>query len=144
MIRSVWFSAAFTLLTLACGPPGPQPVAEPPPDPSMSEAELAARFDAELQPLFDRSIESLEEAPERVRFDVLRTCDWWRHRDMPCDPWLVRRHQLECWLEGTEAEMRHAYSLKLRQRTTQRKILRRQTVCMGDRGWMRIKQEAKR
>ena len=143
MIRSVSCSAALALFTLACGPPEPQPGAVTAIDPSMSEEELVARFNAELQPLYERAWESLREAPKRVRVDVMRSCNQWRHRDMPCDPWLVRRHQLECWIEDTEAEMRHAYSLKLRQRPTFQKILRRQTVCMGDRGWIKIQQARK-
>ncbi len=56
---------------------------------------------AEQSARLDRALRTLETvSSERVRKEVLRTCDKWHIPERPCVENAIRRDQLSCWLEA--------------------------------------------
>jgi hypothetical protein len=90
---------------------------------------------AEQQKIVDKAMKSLENAPERVRAEVLRTCDKWKHIDKECVDQEVQMAQMACWLERGEGTMRVAYKRRIRPRARDHSIMRRQNLCMEKRRW---------
>ena len=99
---------------------------EEPPAPPADPGE-AARLEAAFQ--------SLEGATQRVRGEVLRTCDKWRHKDRPCVENEVRREQLLCWAEEGQLRWEHAQKRGLGPYSGDRAVMRVQNLCMEKRGW---------
>jgi len=72
------------------------------------EAPAAPRIDPEQAARLEQAMHSLETASKRVRGEVLRTCDKWRHIDTECVEEEIRIVQLECWLEAGLARWQSA------------------------------------
>jgi len=111
------------LLVLACGLPEPD---QPP-------------ADEKQQQRLTKALESLSTAPDRVRVEVLKTCDKWKHIDHPCDEEQVRTEQLECWLEDGLPYMKRISKRRFRDRARALNILLRQNLCMELRRWRKLK-----
>jgi hypothetical protein len=94
---------------------------------SPADPAESARLEAALQ--------SLEGTTQRVRGEVLRTCDKWRHRDRPCVENEVRRAQLLCWAEEGRPRWEHAQKRGLGPYSGDRAVMRVQNLCMGKQGW---------
>ena len=84
---------------------------------------------------------TLENTPEHLKVEVLRTCDKWRRLDTSeeCVEAAARRDQFECWLERGYPKLEHGYQYKLRERTRDRTTLLKQDHCMELRRWKLIK-----
>jgi hypothetical protein len=102
---------------------------EPEPEPQVGRGEA----------FYAAALASVEKAPELVRDEVLKTCDKWRHLDRPCDPDEVRRHQLECWVDG-EAEGILAWTEKRKMgpRARALRTLLEVNLCMELRRWRKL------
>ncbi|NIV73767.1 MAG: hypothetical protein GWN37_02720, partial [Gammaproteobacteria bacterium] len=84
----------------------------------------------ERRALHYRSIITLEAAPKRVREEVLKTCNKWKHLDRPCVEEEVRADQLECWLEEGIPALQHGLGLRRGPRSRDLQVLLRQNLCM--------------
>ena len=82
-----------------------------------------------------RAMKTVEQAPERVRTEVLRTCDKWMHQRRACEDNDARVAQMECWIEMGLPHLKGALRRNLRQRTRDKKIMLHQNICMENRGW---------
>lgn len=83
MRRATSVVVLLALLITACGKGS---------DEGAASADEAARL--------DRALASLDDVSERVRREVLRTCDKWQKADgSGCVENEIRKDQLECWLE---------------------------------------------
>jgi hypothetical protein len=122
MTRNASFLLLAALLALACGSPEPE-------EPTVEE-----RRQARLR----RSEITLEAAPPRVREEVLKTCDKWRHLDHPCVDEEARTDQLECWLEEGIQSLQHALVLRMGPRARDLKVLLMQNLCMERRRWRKL------
>lgn len=83
---------------------------------------------------------TLENTPEHLRVEILRTCDKWRRIDEArrCIEAEARHDQFECWLEKGYPKLEHGYKYKLRQRTRDSTTLLKQDHCMELRRWRLI------
>ena len=84
---------------------------------------------------------TLDNTPDHLRVEVLRTCDKWRRTDesQACTEAEARRDQFECWLERGYPKLEHGYKYKLRQRTRDSTTLLKLDHCLELRGWRLIK-----
>lgn len=82
-----------------------------------------------------KAMKTVEEAPERIRTEVLRTCDKWMHLRRACKDPIVRLNQMECWLEMGLPNLKSALKRDLRNRARDQKVLQHQSFCMERRGW---------
>jgi hypothetical protein len=85
------------------------------------------------------ALESLEKTPELVRFEVLKTCNKWRHLDRPCVDEEVRRDMLECWVDKGQAIFVWVESRQLRPRASAMRTLLEVNVCMELKRWRKLK-----
>jgi hypothetical protein len=85
------------------------------------------------------SVKALEEAPERVRDEVYKTCDKWHHLDHPCVDADVRTESLRCWRRVGIRELDHANKIRIRPRAHAMKVLRVVNLCMEQEGWRKNK-----
>jgi len=122
MIRNTSAILLVALLALACG---------------SSEPEQQPEGD-ERNALLNRAMITLDAAPKRVREEVLKTCDKWRHIDHPCVDEAVRIDQLECWLEEGIPQLQHALGRRIGPRSRDISILLRQNLCMEQRRWRKL------
>ena len=83
----------------------------------------------------EKAMKTVEQAPERIRTEVLRTCDKWMHQRRACENDVARVAQMECWLEMGLPHLKGALRRNLRQRTRDRKVMLHQNICMERRGW---------
>jgi len=83
---------------------------------------------------------TLENTPEHLAVEVLRTCDKWRRVDpgRECIEAEARRDQFHCWLARGYPKLEHGYQYKLRQRTRDHTTLLKQDHCMELRRWKLI------
>ena len=119
-------AATLLMLALACGQGSDAPKLDP---------EESARLDAALA--------SLDDASERVRKEVLRTCDKWKRKDRPCSENLIRREQLECWLESGSIGWATAQRKGSGPYSGDRRAMGAQNVCLGRRGWKKVEKNSK-
>ena len=89
----------------------------------------------EDQRTIDEAVETVEQAPERVRAEVLRTCDKWMHPRRECQEDEARLAQMECWLEKGLPHLKGALRRGLGQRMRDKRVMLHQNVCMERRGW---------
>ncbi|MGI9590333.1 MAG: hypothetical protein ACR2P8_03110 [Myxococcota bacterium] len=84
---------------------------------------------------------TLDNTPEHLKVEVLRTCDKWRRLDRgeECVEADARRDQFECWLERGYPKLEHGYQYKLRPRARDQTTLLKQDHCMELRRWKLIK-----
>ena len=122
MIRTASALLPAVLLALACGSSEPEK--------RTAEDERRARH--------YRAIITLEAAPKRVREEVLKTCDKWKHIDRPCVEEEVRADQLECWLEDGIPALQHGLGLRRGPRSRDLQVLLRQNLCMEKRRWRKL------
>jgi hypothetical protein len=88
---------------------------------------------------FAAALASVEQTPELLRGELLRTCDKWRHLDHPCDEAEVRRDALECWVDKGQATFKWVEGLKLRPRATTMRTLLDVNVCMELKRWRKVR-----
>jgi hypothetical protein len=122
VIRNASALLLVVLLALACG---------------SSEPEKQTAID-ERQVRHYRALITLEAAPKRVREEVLKTCDKWKHIDHPCVDEEVRAEQLDCWLEEGIPELQHALGFRTGPRARDLKVLLKQNLCMEMRRWRKL------
>ena len=105
--------------------------------PALTVALLACSdgHSAREQATIDEAMASLEEAPKRIRTEVLRTCEKWMHKLRRCEDPAVRLDQMECWLETGLPHLKRALKRNMGQRARDRKTLQHQSLCMDRRGW---------
>lgn len=113
-------------LALACAAEEEQPV-EATPD---YEAAESARF--------EEAMVSLRTVSKRVRAEVLRTCDKWKHVDRPCVEDEIRRDQLDCWLRAGEQRWKHAQKRGMGHFSGDRMTMRAQNACLQQRRWRKV------
>lgn len=113
---------AAAALLQACGPE--QRAAEP--------AERGPEF-------FDAALASVEQTPDLLRGELLKTCDKWRHLDRPCDEEEVRRDVLECWVDKGQATFAWVEGQKLRPRARTLRTLLEVNVCMELKRWRKLR-----
>lgn len=110
-------------LSLACGSESEQP---------SVNAEESARL--------DRAIRTLETiSSERVRHEVLRTCDKWQIPDRPCVDNAIRRDQLTCWLEVGFPRWQGAQKRGMGPWGGDKATMNTQNVCLQRLGWRKVK-----
>ena len=114
-------AATLLVLALACGQGTEVPKLSP---------EESARLDA--------SLASLDQASERVQKEVLRTCDKWKRKDRPCSENLIRREQLECWVESGRIGLAAAKRKRLGPFSGDRRTMGAQNICLRRRGWLMV------
>jgi hypothetical protein len=90
---------------------------------------------AEEQKTTDKAMETIDEAPERIRREVLRTCNKWMHSQRTCKDEEVRLAQMECWLEMGLPHLKRALKRNMHQRARDQKTLQHQSLCMEKKGW---------
>jgi hypothetical protein len=122
MIRNTSALLLVAFLVLACG---------------SSEPEQQTVED-ERNALLNRAMITLEAAPKRVREEVLKTCDKWKHIDHPCVDEDVRIDQLECWLEEGIPKLQHALGRRTGPRARDLNVLMMQNLCMEQRRWRKL------
>jgi hypothetical protein len=122
MIRNASALLLAGLLALACGSSEPEK--------QTAEDEQRARH--------YRAVMTLEAAPKRVREEVLKTCDKWKHIDHPCVDEDVRADQLDCWLEEGIPTLQHALGLRRGPRARDLGVLLKHNLCMEQRRWRKI------
>jgi hypothetical protein len=103
-----------------------------------SEEPQGSPMDAEEDARLERAMASLDDASDRVRAEVLRTCDKWRHLDRPCVENEVRRDQLDCWLAEGLAKWKNAMKRGMGPFGGDRTTMRVQNLCMEKRRWRKI------
>jgi hypothetical protein len=123
MIRNASALLLAVLLALACGSSEPEK--------PTAEDERRARH--------ERAMITLEAAPKRIREEVLKTCDKWKHIDHPCVDEEVRAEQLECWLEEGIPTLQHQLGLRRGPRARDLQILMMHNLCMEQRRWRKLK-----
>jgi hypothetical protein len=116
-------AATLLVLALACG-----------------QGDELAKLSPEEAARLDASLASLDDASERVRQEVLRTCDKWKRKDRPCSENLIRREQLECWVESGRMGWATAKRKRLGPYSGDRRAMAAQNICLSNRGWMKIEQ----
>jgi hypothetical protein len=126
MTRNASTLLVAALLALACGSSEPE-------RPSAAEEQQALLF---------RSMTTLEAAPDRVREEVLKSCDKWKHIHHPCVDQDVRTDQLECWLEKGIPALELNLKRRIGPRTRDLNVMREQNLCMERRGWRKLKRGA--
>ncbi len=91
-------------------------------------------------PLRERVMATLENTPEHLAVEVLRTCDKWRRTDkgQECVEADARRDQFECWLERGYPKLEHGFKYRLRKRTRDHTTLMKLDHCMELRRWRLI------
>jgi len=110
-------------LSIACGPGSEEPAVD---------AEESARL--------DRAIRTLETvSSERVRKEVLRTCDKWHIPDRPCIENAIRRDQLSCWLEAGLPRWQGAQKRGMGPWGGDKATMNSQNVCLQKLGWRKLK-----
>ena len=122
MIRNASALLLVVLLALACGS-------------SESEKQIA---EDERKARHARAMITLEAAPKRVREEVLKTCDKWKHIDHPCVDEEVRADQLDCWLEEGIPKLQHSLGLRRGPRSRDLQVLMIQNLCMEQRRWRKL------
>ena len=123
MIRKASTLLLATLLGLGCGSSEPE-------GPTAEEKQAALLF---------RSMTTLEAVPDRIRQEVLKTCDKWKRLDRPCVDKEVRVDQLECWLEEGMPWLKIYMARRIGPRSRDLQTLVKQRLCMEKRRWKRIK-----
>lgn len=98
--------------------------------PSAADADESLRL--------ERAMETLDTASQRVRGEVLRTCDKWRHLDRPCVENEIRKEQLDCWLTDGLARWKHAQKRNMGPFGGDRVTMRVQNLCLETRRWRKI------
>lgn len=128
MKRLASLLAVFPLLVLlaACGNDTGEPVVD---------AEESARL--------ERALATLDSTSERVRREVLRTCDKWHQVDRPCVENAIRRDQLDCWLEAGLRRWQFAQKKNMGPFGGDRVTMIAQNVCLQKRRWRKIHREEK-
>jgi len=114
-------AATLLLLALACG-----------------QEDAAPRLDPEESARLDAALASLDGASPRVKQEVLRTCDKWKRKDRPCTENLIRKEQLECWIESGQIGWAAARRKNLGPYSGDRRTMGAQNVCLRRRGWMMV------
>ncbi len=122
---SGWLLVA--LLALSCGGDD---------DPGGGRADLG--LDPQEEVRLERAMTTLETASKRVRGEVLRTCDKWRHIDRPCVENEIRREQLDCWLSVGLARWDAAQRKGMGPFGGDRAVMRVQNSCLEKRRWRKI------
>jgi hypothetical protein len=122
VIRNASAPLLAVLLALACGSSEPEQ--------QTAEDEQRARH--------YKAIITLEAAPKRVREEVLKTCDKWKHIDHPCVDEEVRADQLDCWLEEGLPTLQHALGLRRGPRSRDLQVLMKHNLCMEQRRWRKL------
>ena len=87
----------------------------------------------------EEAMADVQNAPWRVRDNVLALCEKWRHIDRECNPDEVRVAQLECWLSDGKQELGYALNMRIRERARDLKVLRKQNLCMEMQRWRKLK-----
>jgi hypothetical protein len=93
--------------------------------------------DAEQSARLDRALATLDSTSERVRREVLRTCDKWFQPDRPCVDNAIRIDQLDCWLEAGLRRWQFAQKKSMGPFGGDRVTMIAQNVCLQRRGWRR-------
>lgn len=105
---------------------------------SCGQGADAPRLDPEESARLDAALASLDEASDRVRREVLRTCDKWKHKDRPCTENLIRQEQLECWVESGRLGWATAERKGLGPYSGDRRTMGAQNFCLRRRGWTMV------
>ncbi len=121
--RVVFVVAAFAVAALLQGCGSEQRAADP--------ADRGPEF-------FADALASVEQTPELLRGELLRTCDKWRHLDRPCDEQEVRRDVLECWVDKGQGTFAWVEGQKLRPRARTMRTLLDVNVCMELKRWRKV------
>ena len=111
------------LLAISCGGQGESP---------------GGNMDREEDLRLERSMASLDTVSQRVRAEVLRTCDKWRHLDRPCVENEIRRDQLDCWLEDGLPRWETAQKRGMGPFGGDRTVMRIQNLCLEKRRWRKL------
>jgi hypothetical protein len=88
---------------------------------------------------YGAALQRLEKAPALVRQEVLKTCDKWRHLDVPCEEERVRRDQLECFVEKGEPVLEWTAKSRMRPRARAARTLLDVNLCMELRRWRKLR-----
>ena len=110
-------------VSLACGSGSDEPPVDP---------EESARLDRAL-----RTLETV--SSERVRREVLRTCEKWHLPERPCIENAIRRDQLSCWLEAGFTRWQGAQKRGMGPWGGDKATMNSQNVCLQRRGWRKVK-----
>ncbi len=111
-----------TLLALSCG----------------GEHDPGGRMDPEEEARLERAMTTLQTTTHRVRGEVLRTCDKWRHLDRPCVENEIRKEQLDCWLSEGLKRWESAQRQGMGPFGGDRAVMRVQNLCLEKRRWRKI------
>ena len=84
------------------------------------------------------ALESVEETPELLRAELLRTCDKWRHLDRPCDDEELRGELLECWVDKGQRIHEWVQKRGLRPRAATMRTLLEVNTCLELRRWRKL------
>ena len=122
MMRNASALLLVGLLALACGSPEPEK--------RTAEDEQRARH--------YKAVITLEAVHKRVREEVLKTCDKWKHIDHPCVDDEVRADQLDCWLEEGLPTWQHALGLRRGPRARDSQVMLKHNLCMERRRWRKV------
>jgi hypothetical protein len=98
------------------------------------EPKLSPKESARL----DSALASLDTTSERVRKEVLRTCDKWKRHDRPCTETAIRIDQLDCWLEAGILGWRSGQEKGLGPYSGDRRAMVAQNVCLQKRAWNKV------
>jgi hypothetical protein len=85
------------------------------------------------------ALADLDRITERVREQVLRTCDKWKHLDGPCDEAKLRSEALECWMKKGRPAYDVGLNVRVGRRSRDHMALRAQYLCLEKRRWRRLK-----
>jgi hypothetical protein len=87
--------------------------------------------------LTEKVMITLENTPEHLAVEVMRTCDKWKRiaEGRPCIEAEARHDQFECWLQRGYPKLEHGYKYKLRQRVRDQTTLLKLDHCMELRRW---------
>lgn len=113
-------------VSLACGSDSDEP---------LVDAEESARLDRAL-----RTLETV--SSERVRKEVLRTCDKWHIPERPCVENAIRKDQLSCWLEAGFKRWQGAQKRGMGPWGGDKITMNAQNVCIQKLGWRKTARDS--
>jgi hypothetical protein len=97
--------------------------------------------DAEESARLDRALATLDSTSERVRREVLRTCDKWHQPGHSCVENAIRRDQLDCWLEAGLRRWQFAQKKNMGPFGGDRVTMIAQNACLQKRRWRKVHRE---